>query len=124
MLGDEVYLARVEPTTETINTGTEWEYYAGGLFSYTLRCSVENVLGPSATREMYPLQSELRTWRLGCVGEGKSVSSCTSDYVEQPHRSGDDDLSSHHQKVYFGRLDRRSLPKYDPRVRHVLFGKR
>ena len=30
MLGDEVYLARFEPSFEASNTAAEWEFYAGG----------------------------------------------------------------------------------------------
>ena len=30
MQGDEVYLARVQPTAAAIGDGTQWEFYAGG----------------------------------------------------------------------------------------------
>jgi hypothetical protein len=30
MLGDEVYMARVDPTPEAVQDKTQWEFYAGG----------------------------------------------------------------------------------------------
>jgi hypothetical protein len=30
MLGDQVYMARVDPTFEAVNDRAQWEFYAGG----------------------------------------------------------------------------------------------